>query len=81
MAGARNGRFFKWGLMALLFLTTVYMFYLYRNVKSVLLQRETTLDDMNTLHTRMTEELKGERESSLWERGAGEIEWVGQVCG
>lgn len=38
----------------------VYIFYLYRDIKGVLREREDALENMNTLHTRMTEELKGE---------------------
>ena len=59
MGGGRNGRFLRWGFVLLVFLTMVYVFYLYRDIKGVLRDREDALENMNTLHTRMTEELKG----------------------
>ena len=66
MGGGRNGRFFKWGLVAMLCVALMYMVYLYRDVKSVLKEREDQLESMDRLHIRMTDELKGVSDVSIY---------------
>ena len=59
MGGGRNGRYGKWVAVALLFLGLVYMYYLYRDVKAVLRQRDDQLASLESLQTRLEERLQG----------------------
>ena len=59
MGGGRNGRYGKWVAVVLLFLGLVYMYYLYRDVKAVLRQRDDQLASLESLQTRLEERLQG----------------------
>ena len=60
LGGGRNGRQWttKWGLAVLLFLSFVYVFYLYRGVRSVLQDKEDELESLDALQNRMGEQLQ-----------------------
>lgn len=59
LGGGRNGRYWKWSLVALLFLCLVYVFYLYRDVRSILLEKERELETLEDLQGRLGTQLKG----------------------
>ena len=59
MGGGRNGRYWKWSFVVLLFLCLVYVFYLYRDVRSILLQKEGELESLDDLQGRLGQQLKG----------------------
>lgn len=58
MGGSRNGRM-KWVVGAALFLSLVYVLYLYRGVRILLQERDQQLDDLNNANKRIAEELRG----------------------
>ena len=59
MEGRRSNRLVRWGFTILLVLTSVYIFYLYRDVKALLHEREERLEGMISVRTKMVEELNG----------------------
>ena len=60
MGGGRNGRYvWKWASVVLLFLSFVYVFYLYRGVTGALREKEDELAKLNDLQGRMADQLKG----------------------
>lgn len=60
MGGSRNGRYMcKWASVILLFLSFVYVFYLYRGVTSALQDKEDELARLNDLQGRMADQLRG----------------------
>ena len=58
MGGGRNGRFL-YTVVALLFLGTVYVFYLYRGVRVALQEKEEELDRLEELQSRIGDQLNG----------------------
>lgn len=64
MGGGRNGRYFKWVIGVALFLSLVYVLYLYRGMKILLQERDQQLEDLNNANKRVAEELRGMRDYS-----------------
>ena len=59
MGGGRNGRFVKWAPLVALLVTTIYVFYLYQGLKTVLQEREVELNRLEDLQSRLGDQMKG----------------------